>query len=79
MMGGGHPGKIVKMACETDKSSVVAMVDRGRKAIGSRTPVVSAASAPAVAASINAPSAASFAPPSGQQQRLSHLATPADP
>lgn len=34
MLGGGHPGKIVKIACETDKSSVMAMMQRGEKVIG---------------------------------------------
>lgn len=43
MMGGGHPGKIVKMACETNKSNVIAMVERGKKIIGGPSLVATAA------------------------------------
>ena len=33
MLGGGHPGKIVKIACEADQASVMAMVDKGKRLV----------------------------------------------
>ena len=36
MLGGGHPGKIVKIACETNKQNVLAMLQKGEKIIHGR-------------------------------------------
>lgn len=33
MLGGGHPGKIVKIACESDRANVHGMLAKGKRII----------------------------------------------